>query len=114
MSAISNTLVVRYTRAVRECVHLPVARCAELLYNTKDAHRTLELHPQSELTHREWRGPKGKLFVSLRLQLGAKWQSRSRGDHQKDDLWSLSLSGNFDDAFLVRSFFGYGHVVAFV
>ncbi len=48
-----------YTHAVRELVHLTIAKCAESVYsNNANELRALELHPRAQLTHREWRGPK--------------------------------------------------------
>lgn len=95
-----------YGRAVRELVHLSISRVAEAVYSGNSREMPQETYAQCELTHREWRGQGGKLNVALRLHLGASWKQRSRGDHQKDDVWALTCTQRWDDAFLVRAVFG--------
>lgn len=98
--------VETYSGCIRELVNLSVVKCADILYNKPKEISSLELHRGAQLTHREWRGQKGKLNISLRLELNSNsWRQISKGDHQKDDIWALSFNGRFDDAFLVRAVF---------
>lgn len=106
-----------YSNAVRETCLLQICRAAEALYGVLAKSPTgngnealfkvarIEAYANCQLATREWRGLKGKMNVSLVLTLPQSWQQRSRGEHAKDDLWVLSFSGAFDDAFIVRTVF---------
>lgn len=103
-----------YSRAVRETINLQLLRIADSVYgaagDTRDFEQKLrsarlEIYSRCSLLTREWRGQGGRLNVSLRLELPQQWHLRSKGEHQKDDLWAISFNGTFSDVFIVRSVF---------
>ncbi len=107
-----------YSNAVRETINMQLCRVADTMYSllaksggsvgSEALFRSarIEAYGSCHLTTKEWRGLKGKVNVSLVLQLPNGWMTRSRGEHSKDDLWAVSFSGTFDhDVVLLRTVF---------